>query len=126
MIPFNVFYSVDKLKVKRYSLPANLNKGGDKVNYSGKRGRPTKPDTEQRIEARSSVEATAALVSQDTLDEMTAAIGRLYSVEEAAAYLHVTTRSILAYLKDGRLRGVKAGGKWQISADNLRRYVNGE
>ena len=51
---------------------------------------------------------------------------RLYTLTEIEPILGVTHRTLLTYIKDGRLRGVKVGGKWKISEDNLRRFINGE
>ncbi len=51
---------------------------------------------------------------------------RLYTLTEIEPILGVTHRTLLTYIKDGRLKGVKVGGKWKISEDNLRRFINGE
>lgn len=51
---------------------------------------------------------------------------RLYTLTELEPILGVTHRTLLTYMKQGRLRGVKIGGKWKVSEETLRRFVNGE
>lgn len=51
---------------------------------------------------------------------------RLYSLTEIEPILGVTHRTLQTYIKDGRLRGVKVGGKWKVSEENLKRFINGE
>lgn len=51
---------------------------------------------------------------------------RLYSLTEIEPILGVTHRTLLTYIKDGRLKGVKVGGKWKVSEDNLKKFINGE
>ena len=51
---------------------------------------------------------------------------KLYSLKELATLLSVTQRTLQTYIKDGKLKGQKIGGKWQISESNLRKFVNGE
>lgn len=51
---------------------------------------------------------------------------RLYTLPELAPMLGVTPRTLQTYVKSGRLKGVKIGGKWKVSADMLKRFVNGE
>jgi excisionase family DNA binding protein len=51
---------------------------------------------------------------------------KVYSLTEIEPILGVTHRTLLTYIKDGRLKGVKIGGKWKVSGDNLRKFVNGE
>jgi excisionase family DNA binding protein len=76
--------------------------------------------------ARSSRAATAAVASPDVVDEIRAEMGKTYSLEEIAAALDVTTRTVLTYLKEGELKGRKIGGKWRITVDNLKRFLNGD
>ena len=71
-------------------------------------------DTKERSQARLASNAAK-------LDEI-----RLYTLTEIEPILGVTHRTLLTYIKDGRLKGVKVGGKWKISEDNLRRFINGE
>lgn len=51
---------------------------------------------------------------------------RLYTLTELEPILGVTHRTLQTYIKDGRLRGVKIGGKWKVSEEVLRRFINGE
>lgn len=51
---------------------------------------------------------------------------KVYSLTELEPILGVTHRTLQTYIKDGRLKGVKIGGKWKVSGDNLRKFINGE
>lgn len=51
---------------------------------------------------------------------------KIYSLTEIEPILGVTHRTLLTYIKDGRLKGVKIGGKWKVSGENLRKFINGE
>ena len=51
---------------------------------------------------------------------------RLFTLLEIEPILGVTHRTLLTYIKDGRLKGVKIGGKWKISEENLKKFINGE
>ena len=35
-------------------------------------------------------------------------------------------RTLLQYVKDGKIKVVKIGGKWKISEENLKKFINGE
>lgn len=49
----------------------------------------------------------------------------VYTADEIAEKLHTTTRTIREHIKRGDLKAVKIGGKYIISEDNLRNFVNG-
>lgn len=51
---------------------------------------------------------------------------RLYTLTELEPILGVTHRTLQSYIKDGRLKGVKIGGKWKVSEEVLRKFINGE
>lgn len=51
---------------------------------------------------------------------------KVYSLTELEPILGVTHRTLQAYIKNGRLKGVKIGGKWKVSGENLRKFINGE
>lgn len=51
---------------------------------------------------------------------------KVYSLTELEPILGVTHRTLQSYIKDGRLKGVKIGGKWKVSGENLRKFINGE
>ena len=40
---------------------------------------------------------------------------KVYTLTEIEPILGVTHRTLLTYIKDGRLKGVKIGGKWKVS-----------
>jgi len=71
-------------------------------------------DNRQRTEAR--LEANAK-----TLDGL-----KLFTLTELESVLGVTHRTLQNYIKDGRLKGVKIGGKWKVSEANLTKFLNGE
>lgn len=51
---------------------------------------------------------------------------QLFTLAEVSDALGITTRSLKTYIKNGQLRAVKLAGKWRISSDNLRAFVNGD
>ena len=51
---------------------------------------------------------------------------KVYSLTEIEPILGVTHRTLVTYIKDGKLKGVKIGGKWKISAENLKKFINGD
>jgi excisionase family DNA binding protein len=51
---------------------------------------------------------------------------RLYTLTELEPILGVTHRTLQSYIKDGRLKGVKIGGKWKVSEEVLMKFINGE
>jgi len=51
---------------------------------------------------------------------------RLYTLSELEPILGVTHRTLQTYIKDGRLKGVKIGGKWKISEEVLRKFIDGD
>lgn len=71
-------------------------------------------DTKERTKART--EQNAAKL--DTI--------RLYTLTELEPILGVTHRTLQTYIKDGRLKGVKIGGRWKVSEETLRKFINGE
>lgn len=50
----------------------------------------------------------------------------VYSLTELEPVLGVTHRTLLQYVKDGKLKAVKIGGKWKVSEDNLKAFINGD
>ena len=50
----------------------------------------------------------------------------LYTLTELEPILGVTHRTLLTYIKSGKLKAIKIGGKWKVSKDNLQKFVNGE
>lgn len=50
---------------------------------------------------------------------------KLYTLKEIAEILKVTERTLLAYIKEGRLKAYKIGGKWMVTHENLLNLVKG-
>lgn len=71
-------------------------------------------DTKDRTTARAELNAKK-------LESIT-----LYALTEIEPILGVTHRTLLSYIKDGKLKGVKVGGKWKVSEENLKKFINGE
>ena len=51
---------------------------------------------------------------------------KLYTLKQISELLKVTQRTLLTYLKEGKLKGQKIGGKWIISEENLHKFINGD
>lgn len=64
----------------------------------------------------------------DKKKERTAALEKLklYTLTEIEPVLGVTHRTLLDYVKSGKLKAVKIGNKWKVSEDNLRDFINGK
>ena len=58
------------------------------------------------------------------MEDMTAF--KVYPLQDVARTVGVSYRTLLQYVKDKRLRAVKIGGRWKVSEENLRRFINGE
>lgn len=71
-------------------------------------------DTRERSEAREKARASE-------LDNI-----RLYTLTELEPILGVTHRTLQSYIKQGKLKGVKIGGKWKVSGEVLQRFINGD
>lgn len=56
-----------------------------------------------------------------TLEEI-----KLYTLQEIEPILGCTNRTLLSYISNGRLKAVKIGGKWKVSEDNLKAFINGD
>lgn len=51
---------------------------------------------------------------------------KLYNLTELEPVIGVTHRTLVNYVKSGRLKGAKIGGQWKVTEDNLRKFLNGE
>ena len=51
---------------------------------------------------------------------------RLYTLTEVEPILGVSHRTLLDYVRKGKIKAVKIGGKWKVSEENLRAFINGE
>lgn len=49
-----------------------------------------------------------------------------YSSEELAEMLGITTRTIRNYLKNGKIKGYKIGGKWRFSKNNIEEFIRNQ
>lgn len=43
---------------------------------------------------------------------------KLYTLKDLKGILKVSERSLHTYIKDGRLKAVKIGGKWKVSLNH--------
>lgn len=51
---------------------------------------------------------------------------KTYLIEEVAKELKCTERTIYTYLNKGKIKGVKIGGRWQVTEEELNYIkVNG-
>ena len=50
----------------------------------------------------------------------------IYTLTELEPILGVTHRTLLTYVKTGKLKAVKIGGKYKVSEENLKKFINGE
>ncbi len=51
---------------------------------------------------------------------------KIYTLVEVAEMLQVTRRTLYNYLKDGRLKGNKVIGKWIITEEQLKDFIEGK
>lgn len=49
----------------------------------------------------------------------------VYSLSDLEPILGVTHRTLLRYVTEGKLKAVKIGGRWKVSQDNLKAFING-
>jgi excisionase family DNA binding protein len=47
-----------------------------------------------------------------------------YSVTDLIDILKVTRRTILNYIKKGKLRAFKLGNQWRVTEEELQKFVN--
>lgn len=50
----------------------------------------------------------------------------LLTVKDVSGLIKVTDRTILQYLRDGKIKGQKIGNTWYVTEQNLERYLKGE
>ena len=58
--------------------------------------------------------------------EMNATDIKLYTLEELSEKLSVTVYTLRNYIRSGKLKAAKIGGKWRVSEENLLRFINGD
>lgn len=68
-------------------------------------------DSKERTEARAELNAKR-------LENI-----RLYTLTELESILGVTHRTLQTYIKDGRLKGAKIGGKWKVTEEELKAFI---
>ena len=51
---------------------------------------------------------------------------QLFTLQELEPLLDVTNRTLLSYVKSGRLQAVKIGGKWRVTREALDRFLSGK
>lgn len=50
----------------------------------------------------------------------------LYTLAEVAEKLQLSERTLHTYIKQQKIKAVKIGGRWYISEENLRNFLNGK
>lgn len=50
---------------------------------------------------------------------------RVYTLTELEEIIGVSHRTLLRYVKDGTLQAVKIGGKWRVSEEKLKSFLEG-
>lgn len=48
---------------------------------------------------------------------------KVYTLEEIAALLHITRRTLYTYVKEGKLKAVKVGKYWRVTEKNLEDFL---
>lgn len=51
---------------------------------------------------------------------------QLFTLQELEPLLDVTNRTLLSYVKSGRLQAVKIGGKWRVTREALDKFISGK
>lgn len=51
---------------------------------------------------------------------------KIYTLDEVAKKLGVTKRTLYSYIKAEKLKANKPQGRWIVTEDNLRLFVEGE
>lgn len=49
----------------------------------------------------------------------------MYTMQEVAEMLGVTTRTMITYRQNNRIKGQKIGGRWYFTEDNLKAFLQG-
>ena len=50
---------------------------------------------------------------------------KLYTLKEIAPILGVTYRTVVNYVQKGKLPAKKIGGKWKVSGEMIRAWIDG-
>ena len=49
---------------------------------------------------------------------------KVYTLKEVSELLKVTERTLLAYIKEGKLTAKKIGGKWIVTHETLQEFIS--
>jgi len=50
----------------------------------------------------------------------------VFDIRQVAAILKVTERSVMNYLKSGKLKGRKISGRWRFTRADIQAYIDGD
>lgn len=50
-------------------------------------------------------------------------LNKLYTVEELTELLHVHRRTLYRYINTGKLKGIKVGGYWRFTEEQLKAFL---
>lgn len=53
-------------------------------------------------------------------------VEKLYELREIEELLKVSNKTLLRYIKSGKLIATKIGGKWIVTEENLQKLIKGE
>ena len=48
---------------------------------------------------------------------------KLYTLDEVMDFLHTTRRTLYRYIKDGKFKAVKVGGRWKVTDEALKEFL---
>lgn len=51
---------------------------------------------------------------------------KVYTIQEISDLLKVTIRTLYTYIKNGRLKANKIGGKWIVTEQDLKDFIEGK
>lgn len=51
---------------------------------------------------------------------------KTFSLKELESILQVSNRTLQSYVKSGRLKATKIGGRWRVTPENLKKFIDGE
>jgi len=60
-------------------------------------------------------------MSEEILDNP---FGTFFTTHEVASILKTTTRTIQRYIKDGKIQAAPIGGRYKISAEQLKNFID--
>lgn len=51
---------------------------------------------------------------------------KIYELKDIEELLKVSNKTLLNYIKSGKLQATKIGGKWIVTEENLQKLIKGE